>query len=195
MKKFYTLFVLCFFVLSFDGFSQVKVNSSGDVSIVDRFWTGGINFGRISYSGYEIPAIYPNTSNAGGLGSANNYFHIGYIHHIYSSIYDTWPSDKRAKNNVRKLENAIDRLMLLDPILYDINDEFIAKLPKEAKSQYKKHSANRLGFIAQDVQKVLPELVNAEPTTGYLGINTVDMIPLLVKAIKEQQAEIDALKL
>ena len=51
-----------------------------------------------------------------------------------------------------------------------------------------------MGFIAQDVQQVIPEAVNvADPKTGYLGLETDFIIPYLVKAIQEQQGEIASL--
>ena len=51
----------------------------------------------------------------------------------------------------------------------------------------------RMGFSAQDLQKVFPELVK-EGDDGYLSIDGVGLIAPLVEAIKEQQKEIDDLK-
>jgi hypothetical protein len=50
------------------------------------------------------------------------------------------------------------------------------------------------GFIAQEVQKVLPELVKVDERSGLLTINYVQVIPILVEAFKTQNATIDALK-
>jgi len=50
-----------------------------------------------------------------------------------------------------------------------------------------------IGLIAQDVQKIFPELVVTDQD-GYLGIDYSGLIPVLIEAIKEQQAEIEALK-
>ena len=57
-------------------------------------------------------------------------------------------------------------------------------LPKEDK---------RMGFSAQDLQKVYPELVK-EGSDGYLSIDGTGLIAPLVEAIKEQQREIEELK-
>ena len=51
----------------------------------------------------------------------------------------------------------------------------------------------RTFLIAQDVQKVLPEAVNTDKN-GHLGLNYTDTIPLLVAAIQELKAELDAIK-
>jgi hypothetical protein len=50
--------------------------------------------------------------------------------------------------------------------------------------------------LAQDVQKVLPELVKeADDKQGTLSVNYQGLIPVLINAIKEQQKQIDELKL
>jgi len=51
-----------------------------------------------------------------------------------------------------------------------------------------------LGFVAQEVQQVLPQIVVYDTAKKYYGINYVALIPVLVEAIKEQQYQIDSLK-
>ncbi len=50
----------------------------------------------------------------------------------------------------------------------------------------------RLGFLAQDVQALFPELVE-EDKDGYLYVDYVGLIPVLVESVKEQQEQIDSL--
>ena len=50
---------------------------------------------------------------------------------------------------------------------------------------------NHLGLIAQDVQSVFPELVK-EDTAGYLYVDYIGLIPVIIEALKEQQSTIDA---
>ena len=68
-------------------------------------------------------------------------------------------------------------------------------LDKEKKDIQRKitNSANQIGFSAQDVQKVMPQIVK-EDLEGTLTVNYVAVIPVLVEAMKEQQAIIDAQK-
>lgn len=65
-------------------------------------------------------------------------------------------------------------------------DEFAVKMEEDMFNR------NRIGFIAQDLQQVFPELVY-EDRDGYLSIDYISLIPVLVAALKEQQEEIDAL--
>lgn len=195
MKKLSILILVGLLVTSTNCFSQLNINSSGDLTLAGDTYPGGLKVGPILYdSNFTIPTLYPAAANYGGLGSASNYFHGAYIHHIYSAIYDTWPSDKRAKENIRGIESALETIKLLNPVKYDLKESFFENLSSEAKIEFMKTSKNKLGFIAQEVQEILPEIIHEEPTTGMLGISTMDIIPVLVQAIKEQQIQIEELK-
>jgi hypothetical protein len=90
----------------------------------------------------------------------------------------TGTSDERLKTNLKPIENAAEKVSTLRAV----TGRFIAD--EENKS--------RAFLIAQDVQKVLPEAVDASDPEK-LGIAYTDVIPLLVAAIKEQQALITSL--
>ena len=77
-------------------------------------------------------------------------------------------SDERFKTNIKPVENILDKIMQLNPV------------------SYKKINSNQFeyGFIAQEIRKVFPEIVY-EDKEGYLHINYISLIPLLVKAIQE----------
>jgi len=49
----------------------------------------------------------------------------------------------------------------------------------------------RIGFIAQEIEQVFPELVFTNETDGYKGVNYAEMTAVLVEAMKEQQTIID----
>lgn len=53
---------------------------------------------------------------------------------------------------------------------------------------------HQIGFIAQDVDKILPQLVKTDEFSGLESVGYMAVIPILVEAIKEQQKQIDALK-
>ena len=88
-----------------------------------------------------------------------------------------YSSDERLKNNISYLDgtSGLDKVMQLKPASFD----------------YINGDKNNLGFIAQDVQKVIPEaVVVANQNTGMLGLKTDFIVPYLTKAIQEQQSEI-----
>jgi hypothetical protein len=88
-------------------------------------------------------------------------------------------SDSRMKENVSNVENGLDMVLKMKPKHFD----------------YINGQKNNLGFIAQDIQKIIPEAVSiTNEKTGMLGLKTDFLIPYLVKAIQEQQVQIEQLK-
>jgi hypothetical protein len=189
------LIALSFFLFN-NAYSQLKVLPDGSSNYLGNFWTGGINMAVMSFSssGMTVPCIFPAIPFQLTLGTANNYIAGSYVWHSWSSIYDQWPSDKRLKENIHSIDSALQKLMLLNPIKYDLIQQIPDSVPGSMKDFIKADCKNRLGFIAQDVQKVFPQSVHKEPKTGYYGISTMDLIPVLVKAIQEQQIQIKALE-
>jgi hypothetical protein len=86
-------------------------------------------------------------------------------------------SDERAKEDITPITGALDKVQQLGGY------SFTLKATDEKSS----------GVIAQEVQKVMPELVQ-EGAEGLLSVQYGNMVGLLIEAIKEQQAQIDELK-
>jgi hypothetical protein len=90
-------------------------------------------------------------------------------------------SDERLKENIQPLSGSLDKVLALNPISYNWKDsgEYI-----------------EAGFVAQEVEQVLPEYVTTEEdedqTKGLTGGMTAGYISVLTKAIQEQQALIEA---
>jgi len=96
-------------------------------------------------------------------------------------------SDIRLKKNITTLENQLGKVLSLRPTRYQFKDN--SNEPDEYT----------LGLIAQEVQKVIPEVVAQitdleEDGTDYLGIAYAELIPVLIGAIQEQQEIIDSQK-
>ncbi len=85
-------------------------------------------------------------------------------------------SDERTKKDIRLIENALDKVQQLGGYMFT----------------FKHNDEKSSGVIAQEVQKVMPELVQ-EGGEGHLTVQYGNMVGLLIEAIKEQQAQIDAL--
>ena len=93
------------------------------------------------------------------------------------------PSDKRLKENIKPIESALDKVMKLEGVTFDW-------IQKEDQILDIKED---IGFIAQDVKKVIPELVR-ENENGMLSMRHQGIAPILLEAIKELKQEIEELK-
>ena len=93
------------------------------------------------------------------------------------------PSDVRLKENIKPIESALDKAMKLQGVTFNWKN----------KSEDILDIKEDIGFIAQDVQKVLPELVR-ENDNGMLSMRHQGITPILLEAIKELKAEIEELK-
>jgi len=94
-----------------------------------------------------------------------------------------YSSDERLKDNIKLIEKPIEKIQQLRGIEYQWND---------LQNTYPSGSLDS-GIIAQDVQKVLPQLVK-ETNKGYLRVRHDRLVGLLVESIKEQQEQINELK-
>lgn len=95
------------------------------------------------------------------------------------------PSDARYKTDVTTLPDALSKVMAVRGTYFSYN---AAAFPQMRFSH-----GRQIGLIAQDVEKVLPEIVSKNKM-GYLSVDYTKMTPVLVEAVKEQQREIVVLK-
>jgi hypothetical protein len=91
------------------------------------------------------------------------------------------PSDKSLKENIKPINNALDKVKNLKGVTFKWKEAGLTNLKED------------IGFIAQDVQEVLPELVR-ENEDGKLSLRDKGIIPMLVEAVKELSAEVESLK-
>ena len=94
------------------------------------------------------------------------------------------PSDIRLKKGVSSLTYGLDALNALNPVQYQYID---------------KGNKSYMGLIAQEVEKVIPELVSeltmtAEDGSPLKSINYLDLIPIFVKAFQDQHTLITEIK-
>ena len=104
-------------------------------------------------------------------------------------------SDQRAKTNIRPIESALQKLMLLKPVSYNFRElEYVPG--KSLRISEKASSDFDLGFLAQEVYKVYPEVVNkpADESKDLWSIDYSKLTPVLVKAIQELKEEVEILK-
>lgn len=89
-------------------------------------------------------------------------------------------SDIRSKKNIEPLSNVLEKLSNLNGVTYNWKEPGIS-------------NKKEIGMIAQEVEKVFPELVTTD-TEGYKSVSYVNFTAVLLEAIKEQQQEINQLK-
>ena len=105
-------------------------------------------------------------------------------------------SDIRLKKNIRKIENAIDKVKKIKGVHYDYNSKGIEVMSLTKSHIERGDDKNHIGVIAQEVQKVLPEVISPAPCdSDYMTVKYEHMVPLLIEAIKEQQKQIEDLKI
>jgi len=95
------------------------------------------------------------------------------------------PSDRRLKENLKPLENSLEKVMKMRGVEYDW---------REGTDEYETTGLRHdIGFIAQEVEDIVPDLVRAGED-GYLAIRDRGIPALLLEAIKELKVELDASK-
>ena len=91
-------------------------------------------------------------------------------------------SDRRLKENIKKINYGLKDILKLNSVQFNWRE--------------KRKGKHDIGFIAQEVQEIIPEIVNEIPDlenedNKFLGVEYSKVVPVLVEAIKEQQGQID----
>lgn len=199
----------------------LSVNSTGDVILVDDNGSNGL-IQNCSTAGFlPINSTTPNTlacsqifDNGVGVGvgyttipTDPTFFDYNYNSTLYTNYtggysYGTgaikfhvngnarangiWTtSDKKFKKDIKPIKNALETIQKIEGKTYLWNKESF----KDKNFDGGGHS----GFIAQELEKVLPHLV-ATGENGEKAVNYMELMPYLVEAIKEQQTQINDLK-
>lgn len=167
----------------------------------------GYNFGVAGFlnDSYGAGVFGTSTSALGGFsvnGSYAGFFH-GNVHVTGSLNVPTMltPSDYRLKKDIKTVSTScLDNLMDMNVVEYKykqrefaVADDTVAS--KETRAAwYDEESAvmqnKHYGFVAQELQEIYPDLV-VEGEDGYLGVNYIEIIPLLVRSIQELNAKIE----
>jgi hypothetical protein len=176
---------------------KARIDTSGNllVATTDSGTTTGVGT-KIVDSGRLIGTVSAYTTGANSnllmysTGASAYRFYVtwaGVINATSTSI--TGISDARLKENTAAITNGLDVVTKLNPITYNFKNLPVCD---DGKVQH-------YGFLAQEVQSVLPTLVaeglnELEDGSKYLTLKMGDMIPVLVAAIQELKAEFDAYK-
>lgn len=103
-------------------------------------------------------------------------------------------SDSRLKTNVTSIEDLYLQLHDINPISYNltypVQKDVSFTESDSAKTEFIKDDRIRYGFLAQEVREILPDLV-VEGEDGYLSIDYIGFIPILVDAYKNLSAKVE----
>jgi hypothetical protein len=209
MKKIVSIIV--FSVLALVVSAQIHVATNGNVGVktttpgytFDVNGTARINCSNSSNSlifdnnviitGYSFPTIRPSADWYGSLGTPSYRFGLLYCDHVITRACDE-TSDEKFKENIRDLEGALPLVVKLRPVRFDWKSDYYNVSDLELKNDLIKKGKNKIGFLAQEVKEIFPEIVSHEESTDTYSIHYTALIPVLVEAINEQQLQIDALK-
>ena len=162
----------------------VEGKTTGNVVVGLRGANTSSKFAVISGKGdYYSNTTYDHTAfsvDSSGSFMFNGTGQITGSLEVKGDVTAFYSSDERLKDNVTPILNPVDKVKSIGGYEFDWND----------KSNKKGHD---VGVIAQEIEKVLPELV-VERDSGYKAVRYEKIVALLIEAIKQQQLQIDELK-
>lgn len=138
---------------------------------------GNVGIGTVS-PGYKLTVagiVAPSADNTYTLGASGIRWSA-----VYAANGTIQTSDRRLKTNIKNLDYGLKEVLAMQPVSYNWKDTL--------------HRENKIGLIAQDVKKLVPQVVVGDETKENLGMNYAELVPVLINAIKEQQKQIDELK-
>ena len=203
MKKILLLITLTIVTLTAN--AQLRISTDGNVGVGTYMPQHKFDLNIGTANTFRIKTwISLYTDNSGHYGSVcmypedNFFFQLGKsgqqvgelwvceIHGLWTLEY----SDIRLKENIRRIDNPLQRIMQVNGIKYNMKSDNYDGFPDAKREEY---TRDDYGFVAQELQEIFPEVVVSD-TDGILSVKYTRLIPVLVEAIKEQQAIIENLQ-
>ena len=159
-------------------------NTSSDSPPLQAYSSNGsgaiMSFHRGGYYAVNFGLDSDNVMRIGGWSAAQNRWVLDMSGNMTAAGNVTAYSDIRLKDNIELIKNAVEKVGQLNGVTFTRNDQ---------EDKTRRHT----GVIAQEVEKVLPEVVS-EDNLGIKNVAYGNMMGLMIEAIKELKAEIDDLK-
>ena len=138
-------------------------------------------------NGWPLP-VFANTNPAFIIGNGSddntrsNAFVVRYTGNATLAGTLTQNSDRRLKKDIEPLSLSLQKVQALEGVTYHWNG-------------INNHDSTQLqyGLIAQEVEKIFPELVTTE-NNGYKSVNYIALVPVLIEAVKELQQQVASQK-
>lgn len=141
-----------------------------------QFYGFGINSSTLRYQ-VDTPTSAHVFFAASSSSTSKELLRISGNGNITAAGVISFTSDKRLKKDITPLENVLPKVSALNSYYYHWSDE--------TKSQER-----QIGFMAQEVEKLFPELVSNN-NDGFKSINYIGLIPVLLEGMKELQSQLD----
>ena len=138
------------------------------------------NLAKVSFGSQDNTGIFTEY----GKFEKNGAYALSVLGSIWANG-TTYNSDIRFKKSITPIENALKTILDLKGVNYYWKKETFPKKNFSEKLQF--------GLIAQEVEKIIPEIINSDEE-GYKSIDYNALVPILIEAIKDQQAQINELK-
>ncbi len=172
--------------------------SNGATSGSDMGW-GSVEYVRDGINELQMSDSFsPINDNTINAGSGTKRWTA-----VYAGNGTINTSDERDKMNIKPLSYGIQEIMKLNPVTYKWKEEYEDhfKIPNAEKE-------TKIGLLAQEVLPILPEVIETHQWKEYeenpgvlvkeemprLGISYSEIIPVTIKAIQDQQEQINSLK-
>lgn len=165
-------------------------------------------YGTLDNNSYGV-GVYGGTFVQGGIGFSQQY--AGYfwgntcVNGTLTATSVVQSSDIRLKENIISLgsrnESVLDKVLDMNVIEYNYKKNIIPGviLPDSVSAEALQKKAGvklgkkHIGLIAQELQELFPTLVE-EGQDGYLAVNYIELVPVLIRAIQELKQELDEVK-
>jgi hypothetical protein len=162
----------------------MSINSPNSLKVADtysyvkQFNLGASNFVNWGFKTVDglkmIEPILTNNNNNVYVYIPNDLI-VNKDLYVYGTILN--PSDIKLKDNIKPISiEQTNNLLNLYPVQFS----------------YKNDKSSHFGMLAQDVEKVFPELVKIK--NNYMSVNYHELIPIIISKMKQMQNEIDELK-
>lgn len=149
-----------------------------------------INYHGTGSGGFRFYDVDPDPLTGKAVFNTNNIAFIAPGTGAYTNV-----SDMRVKTNVNIIDDGLQKVMAMRPVSYDFHTGRTIK-NGVVKFTDNDRSIKTIGFLAQELAKVVPEAVITpkDPANELYNVSYSTVVPVLTKAIQEQQAQIEQLK-
>lgn len=139
----------------------------------------------------RIERMRITSSGKVGIGTVSPAYPLDVYGQIRTTTGLLTGSDMRLKKNRLQIPDALNKVLRMDGVSYEWRDDVVLEsdIDPDAVLKQRVPAGRHFGVIAQEIEQVLPEVVNEGPD-GIKAVAYQEIIPFLIEAIKEQQRQI-----